>query len=134
MRRFFPLFLAAAVAACAHPRPVLYPDDHFKSVGKEASERDVDECVAKAKEYLKANPAKPIARRTVRGGVFGAILGTVFGAFTGDYRRAISQGAAVGAASGLVHGAYEAGSPDEIQRGFTNRCLADKGYSVVGWK
>ena len=61
-------------------------------------------------------------------------MGAVFGAFTGNYRRAVAEGAAVGAAAGLLHGAYEAGSPDEIQRAYTQRCLAEKGWSVIGWK
>ncbi len=122
------------LGACAHPRPVLYPDDHFKSVGAPAAQTDVDECLTQAKAYLKANPAKRVAGRTARGGVFGAFMGMVFGAFTGNYARAVSEGAAVGAAAGLAHGAFEAGSPDEIQRAFTQRCLADRGYSVIGWK
>ena len=71
---------------------------------------------------------------TVHGLTNGAIMGTVFGAFTGDYKRAITQGAAVGAAGGLVQGAYESGSPDEIQRAYTQRCLGEKGYQVIGWR
>lgn len=129
--------LLAAVllaAACAHPRPVLYPDEHYKTVGEAAANDDVTQCVEAGKAYLKAHPARRVAGRTVRGGVFGAIMGTVFGAFTGNYTRAVSEGAAVGAAGGAVSGAWEAGSPDEIQRGYANRCLAEKGYSVIGWK
>lgn len=132
MRR---LALAALLlAGCAHPRPVLYPDDHFKSAGEEAAKADVDVCLKEAKDYLKANPAKRVAGRTARGGVFGALMGVVFGAFTGNYKRAVAEGAAVGAAAGLVHGAWEAGSPDEIQRAYARRCLAEKGWSVIGWK
>ena len=128
-------FLALLLAAgCAHPRPVLYPDEHLKSVGEPAAQADVDQCVADAKVYLKANPAKKVAGHAVRGGVFGAIMGVVFGAFTGNYARAVSEGAAVGAAGGAVGGAWQAGSPDEIQRAYAQRCLADKGYSVIGWK
>lgn len=129
--------LLAAVllaAACAHPRPVLYPDEHYKTVGETAANEDVAKCVADAKAYLKANPAKKVAGRTVRGGAFGAFMGAVFGAFTGNYARAVSEGAAVGAAGGMAGGVWEAGSPDEIQRGYANRCLAEKGYSVIGWK
>ena len=133
MKRLILLPLVA-VLACAHPRPVLYPDDRLKTAGPEASKKDVDECIAQAKVYLKANPAKKIARRTGRGGIFGAFLGAVAGAFTGNFSRAISEGAAIGAAAGLAHGVYESGSPDEIQRAYANRCLADKGYSVIGWK
>ncbi|MDD5303447.1 MAG: cell envelope biogenesis protein OmpA [Elusimicrobia bacterium] len=133
MRRA-PLLALIMAAACAHPRPVLYPDEHLKTLGAPAAQKDVDECLAQAKEYLKANPAKRVARRIGGGAVFGAVMGTVFGAFTGDFGRAIGQGAAVGAAAGLAHGAYEAGSPDEIQRAYTQRCLAEKGWSVIGWK
>ncbi len=121
-------------AACASPRPVLYPDDHLKSVGEDSAKKDVDDCLAQAKQYLKANPAKRVGKRVGFGAAAGAAMGAVVGAFTGDYARAVSEGAAVGGASGAVHGAYEAGSPDEIQRAFTQRCLAEKGYSVIGWK
>lgn len=130
-----PLLLAVLLlAACAHPRPVLYPDERYKTEGEKAAQADIDKCVADAKIYLKNNPAKRIASRTGIGGMFGAAMGAVFGAFTGNYARAISEGAAVGAAGGAVHGAFEAGSPDEIQRAYANRCLAEKGWTVIGWK
>ena len=130
-----PLLVAILfLAACAHPKPVLYPDERLKAQGEQAAQADIDKCLADAKLYLKANPAKRIARRTGIGGVFGAAMGAVFGAFTGNYARAISEGAAVGAAGGAVHGAFEAGSPDEIQRAYANRCLAEKGWTVLGWK
>ncbi|UPT75261.1 MAG: hypothetical protein M0D55_06045 [Elusimicrobiota bacterium] len=105
------LVAAVLLAACAHPKPVLYPDDHYKAVGEKAAEADVTQCVEAGKAYLKANPAKRVGKSAVRGGVFGAVMGTVFGAFTGNYARAVSQGAAVGAAGGAVQGAWEAGSP-----------------------
>lgn len=128
------LLVAVLLISCAHPKPVLYPDERFKTEGEQAARADVDKCLADAKAYLKANPAKKVARRAGAGGVFGAAMGAVFGAFTGNYTRAISEGAAVGAAGGVVHGAYEAGSPDEIQRAYANRCLAEKGWTVIGWK
>lgn len=129
------LFLGVLLlAACSHPRPVVYPDERYKAGGEEAAKADADLCLKEAKAYLKANPAKRVAKRTGVGAMFGAAMGAVFGAFTGNYRRAIAEGAAVGAAGGLLHGAYEAGSPDEIQRAYTQRCMAEKGWSVIGWK
>lgn len=122
------------LAACSHPRPVVYPDERYKAGGEEAAKADADLCLKEAKAYLKANPAKRVAKRTGVGAMFGAAMGAVFGAFTGNYRRAIAEGAAVGAAGGLLHGAYEAGSPDEVQRAYTQRCMAEKGWSVIGWK
>ncbi len=134
MRVKRPLLLVLLLWACSHPRPVVYPDERYKAGGEEAAKADADLCLKEAKAHLKANPAKRVAARTTRGGVFGAVLGVVFGAFTGNYRRAVAEGAAVGAAAGLVHGAYEAGSPDEIQRAYAQRCMAEKGWSVIGWK
>jgi outer membrane lipoprotein SlyB len=129
------LFLACLLlTACAHERPVLYPNEHLDAVGEPAAKADVTQCMQAAKIYLKANPAKRAARRIGWGAAFGAVMGTVFGAFTGNYSRAIGEGAAVGAASGGLQAAWESGSPDEIQRAYTHRCLSDKGYSVIGWK
>lgn len=130
------LALAALLlaAACAHPRPVLYPDDHLKAAGKPAAQKDVDECLGQAKEYLKANPAKPIARKTARGSVVGALMGGVSGLILGDFGKAVASGAAIGAAAGLAQGSFEAGSPDEIQRAYTQRCLGERGYAVIGWR
>jgi hypothetical protein len=133
MRRSPVLALVLALA-CAHPRPVLYPDEHLKTVGKPASQKDVDECLAQAKEYLKANPAKPIARKMARGSIVGALMGTVSGLILGDFGKAVASGAAIGAAAGLAQGTFEAGSPDEIQRAYTQRCLGEKGYTVIGWR
>jgi hypothetical protein len=120
--------------ACAHPRPVLYPDEHLKTVGKPASQKDVDECLAEAKVYLKANPAKPIARKMARGSFIGAVMGTVTGLILGDIGQAVATGAAIGAAAGLTHGAFEAGSPDQIQRAYTQYCMEARGYRVIGWR
>lgn len=132
MRR---LALAALLAAaCAHPRPVLYPDERLKAAGEPAARKDVDECLAQAKTYLKANPAKPIARKMARGSVVGALMGTVSGLILGDFGKAVASGAAIGAAAGLAQGTFEAGSPDEIQRAYTQRCLAERGYGVIGWR
>ena len=131
LRRMTPLLLAAA---CAHPRPVLYPDEHFHTVGEPASRTDVDQCLEAAKIYLKANPAKRVARHISWGAGVGAVMGAVTGLIFGDFGRAAASGAAIGAVGGAAQGAWEAGSPDEIQRAYTQRCLADKGYSVIGWK
>lgn len=133
MKRLLAGFLLAA--ACAHPRPVIYPDARFKAPGgEEAARADVEACLSEAKAYLKANPAKRIGKRVGAGAVAGAVMGTVVGAFTGNYARAVSEGAAVGGTGGALHGAYESGSPDEIQRAYAARCLADKGWSLIGWK
>ena len=133
MRRS-PILILLLTAACAHQRPVLYPDERLKTVGEPTAQRDVDECLATAKVYLKANPATRVARRVGWAGAVGAAMGAVTGLIFGDLGRAAAGGAAVGAVGGAAQGAWEAGSPDEIARAYTQRCLAKKGYSVIGWK
>ena len=135
MKRALLLSLAGLLtAACASPRPKFYPNERYPSVGEEQAKKDTDECLAKAKEYLKENPAKPIARKTAWGAATGAVFGAIIGAITGDFRGAVESGAAVGGAGGAMQGAVDANSPDGIVRAYTDRCLAERGYSVLGWR
>ncbi|MEK7858108.1 MAG: cell envelope biogenesis protein OmpA [Elusimicrobiota bacterium] len=127
-------FSAAAFCACAGPRPVLYPNDHFKTAGDQQVEADTADCRAQAKKYVKEHKKELVARRTGWGAAGGAAMGAIVGAFTGDYARAASQGAAVGAAAGLGHGVAEASSPDAVHRRFVDLCLSEKGYQPIGWK
>lgn len=126
--------LLLLAAACASPRPVLYPDERLKTIGEAAAKADIDDCLAQAKAYLKANPMKPIARRTGWGSAVGAAMGAVAGAITGNIGDAVASGAAIGAVGGGAQGIAESATPDQVQRAFTQRCLAEKGYSVIGWR
>jgi hypothetical protein len=135
LRRASALILAAALlAACAAPQVKLYPDERFKSTPKETVDKDIKECDDRAKEFVKANKAKLVAKRTGGGAVFGAFLGMVAGAFTGNFGRAIGEGAALGAAAGLAGGAIQANSPEGVHRRFVEYCLSEKGYRPLGWK
>jgi len=130
-----PLLLALITAACASPRPQFYPNDHYQQAGPDAAKRDADACLKEAKDYVKANPMKPIAQKTAWGAATGAAMGAVIGAITGDFRGALESGAAAGGAGGLVGGsAVAAMNPDDLVRAYTDRCLAEKGYSVLGWR
>ena len=129
------LILAVALlAGCATPRVALYPDDRYKSLPKETVQKDVDDCEAKATEFVKSHKGQIVAKHTGAGALFGAFLGVIVGAFTGDYFRAIGEGAAMGAATGLVGGAIQANSPEGVHRKFVEYCLVDKGYKPMGWK
>jgi hypothetical protein len=134
-RRVVALALASVLACgCATPRVALYPDDRYRSLPKETVQKDVDDCEAKAKEFVKSHKGEIVAQHTFGGAFFGAFLGLIVGAFTGDYGRAIAEGAALGAASGLVGGAIKANSPEGVHRKFVEYCLMDKGYKPMGWK
>jgi outer membrane lipoprotein SlyB len=92
------------VAGCATQRPVLYPNEYTRRVGKVGADRDIDECVQRAKEPGAAPPVQP------------ASVGSPD-----------SQAAAI---SGLFD-KFELSSGQKV---FINKCLRDKGYDPVGWK
>ena len=42
--------LAVGLVSCAAPKPILYPNQHYKEVGQEVAERDIDDCSQMAKD------------------------------------------------------------------------------------
>ncbi len=136
MRPALALLLATSflVAACATPRPVLYPNPHYQQVGEEQANSDVADCQAKAKQYVKDHKAELVARHSTLGAATGAVLGVVASAFTGNIARGAAEGAAIGGAGGAIRGGAQAASPDQVQRRFTDTCLVEKGYQPIGWR
>lgn len=123
------LLMAFVLVSCAS-RPQLYPNQKLKEVGKKASQKDIDQCIADADEYLESSKGKQVARGAGAGAAIGAAIGAVGGMFTGNLGRGLVRGGAMGAAGGGAAGAL---SPDEVKRRYVNQCLADKGYQVIGW-
>lgn len=124
------IFLISAIYGCSS-KPVLYPNSTLKTVGKTQANHDIDQCLADADEYLESPKAKKILGSTGKGAIFGGAIGAVTGALTGDFTRGIAHGAAIGGTAG---GVGEAISPDQLKRAYVNRCLAEKGYQVMGWE
>lgn len=123
------ILLLLLLVSCAS-RPQLYPNQKLKSVGKEISQKDVDQCIADAEAYLQSSKGKQIAKGAGAGAAIGAAMGTVAGLFTGNVGSGLVRGGAIGAAGGGTAGAL---SPDQVKRRYVNQCLADKGYQVIGW-
>ena len=120
-------------SACASPGPVLYPNDHLKTVGEERSKLDIQECERQAAEYVKSNAAADTAKSTAIGGAAGAVVGGAVGAVTGDLGRGAAAGAAGGGATGLLSGLFRSSKPSPIHMNYVDRCLREKGYDVIGW-
>jgi uncharacterized membrane protein len=129
MKPMYSLFFLLLFFGCAS-RPQLYPNQKFKSVGKESAKKDIDDCIAKAEQELESSKGKKIAKGAGAGAAIGATMGAVSGMFSGNMARGLIRGGAIGAAGGGVAGAL---SPDEIKRRFVNQCLSEKGYQVLGW-
>ncbi|UCF91474.1 MAG: cell envelope biogenesis protein OmpA [Desulfobacterales bacterium] len=131
------LFLMAVVVlttGCGTQKPVLYPNDHLKTLGPAQAESDIAQCQQLAEEYVKANPGKEVAKSTAVGAGTGAIIGTVAGAVTGSVGTGAGVGAATGATGGLLHGLFKASAPSPLHKSYVEKCLRDKGYEIVGWQ
>lgn len=129
MKKCFLFVILAIFTSCAS-KPKLYPNAKYKSAGKEKANKDIDKCIADAQAYLESSKGKQVAKGAGAGAAIGAAVGAVTGLFTGDLGRSVVRSGAVGAAAGGTAGAL---SPDQIKRRYVNRCLAGKGYEVIGW-
>lgn len=142
--RMFALMIPLVVAGCGARRPVLYPNEHYNAVGEAAAQRDIDECMMRAKAHIKsggagAEKAKDVARQTGFGAASGAAIGAVGGAVGGGGAgRGAATGAATGATAGLIHGLFGGffgpREPDPLVANYVDRCLREKGYELVGWR
>lgn len=131
---------ALLLIACSTAHPILYPNAHMQSVGKEIAEKDIEACrqlaeTAGAEEG--SGKAGRVATGTVVGGGVGAAAGAVGGAISGSVGRGSMIGAASGAVWGLLMGLFRASGssqPNQAYTNFVNRCLQEKGYEVTGWQ
>jgi hypothetical protein len=48
--------------------------------------------------------------------------------------RGAGAGAAGGAAGAFAHGMLRSRDPDPVEKAYVNRCLAERGYDVLGWR
>ena len=128
-------------AACSSARPVVYPNAHLQSVGKDAMEEDLNACREMA-ESAGADEGKGKAGRVATNTAVGAGVGAAGGAVGGAISGAAGRGSMIGAASGAVWGlltglfrvAGDSSQPSQAYRNFVTRCLEDKGYEVTGWQ
>ncbi len=129
------------LSGCSTARPVLYPNAHLQSVGKETADQDIEACKLAAESAgAEAGDGKAgrVAKNTAVGAGIGAASGAVGGAISGAAGRGSMIGAASGAVWGLLTGLFSAASgtshPNQAYTNFVNRCLQEKGYEVTGWQ
>lgn len=122
--------------AAASTRPVLYPNAKYKQVGEAVAQKDVDECRTIAEN---AGASSGSSSGAARGGMQGAAAGAAASAVGslirgGNVVESAATGAAIGGAAGAAGGAFNSGGGGDSLRTFVGRCLAERGYEVVGWK
>ena len=128
------------LAACSTAQPILYPNAHMQSVGKETAAQDIEACrqlAETAGAEQGTGKAGRVATSTAVGAGAGAAAGAVGGAISGSAGYGAMIGAATGAVWGFLMGLFrESRSPQQNQAytNFVNRCLQEKGYEVTGWQ
>ncbi|MGB5440323.1 MAG: hypothetical protein WBN90_11825, partial [Gammaproteobacteria bacterium] len=103
---------AAGISGCAtKPRqPVLYPNNHLKSVGAQKAEQDIAACFALARaSSVNQRKDGDIGRKTVGGAAIGGASAGAWGAVrdSNDVGTRALAGAAAGAAAGAVRGGLQ---------------------------
>jgi len=124
------------LAGCLAPQPILYPNEALESRDEDQVDRDIDDCARLAKEYnAKPNRAGEIAGQTAEDAAIGGAAGAAGGAVLGNPGAGAAAGAAAGATGGLVRAIFRTHrDPSPAYRAFVERCLAERGYDVIGWE
>jgi len=119
MKRTIVLTMCLAVCACASPsqyRPIV----DSRGVDSARYESDLQDCQRYA---LQVDPAQNAAAGAIAGALVSAAVSAVLGGY--DNSRSAAAGAIVGGVSGAAHGAGD-------QVNIIRRCMAGRGYSVLG--
>jgi hypothetical protein len=128
---------------CAAQRPVLYPNEQLRRAGDGVAERDIDDCMRQAENYISSDgragkTAQDMATQAGTSAAVGAAAGAAGGSIWGHAGAGAAAGAAGGAAAvaarGLFGGLFRKQSPSPVYQNFVNRCLREKGYDPIGWE
>jgi uncharacterized membrane protein len=143
--RNLPRLLALAVlsfmlvlggCASSPKRPLLYPNSHLDQVGEQAAQQDINACMELARSSnVNENKDGEVGRKAAGGAAIGGASAAAWGLVRGGGvgNRALA-GAAAGATAGAVGGGLQSTETSPLFMNFVNKCLSDKGYSVVGWQ
>lgn len=136
--------MVVMLAGCSGARPVLYPNAHMQSVGKEVAGQDIEDCKQLAESAGADERSGSTVGRVATGTAVGAGVGAASGAIGSlIYGASAGLGSMVGAASGAVWGlltglfsavAGPSSQPSQAYTNYVNRCLQEKGYEVTGWQ
>lgn len=119
------LFILALSSCSSTPsRPQLYPNQTLKDKGNEKAQIDINECLKESEDYLKTPEGEKL-RKSADSSSIGTSVGIGFG----------SGGTGVGLGVGVGGGGRRRLSGEEqVRRNFTNQCLVNRGYQIVGWE
>ncbi len=127
--------LSLMLAGCASKRPVLYPNEQYRSAGADGAQGDIDTCIRLAEEAdAQGRLSEEVAARTGKSALVGGATGAVVGAISGSALRGGLIGAAAGGTAALVSSVLKGPEDSPVFRRFVELCLFEKGYQVLGWQ
>lgn len=130
--------IVTAIAGCSSSpkRPVLYPNQHLNRVGGQVAQQDIDACMRLARTSgVNETKDGEVGRKAAGGAAIGGASTAAYGLFRGgDVADRALAGAAAGAAGGAVRGGMQSTEQSPLFMNFVNKCLSEKGYSVIGWQ
>lgn len=133
-RGWLVLAVLLMLAGCAQQKPVIYPESNGARHSMNRQQA-VQACIARARTYgIDYHDNGEAVRRAAKGGVVGGAGGAVAGAIYDNWEKGALAGVASGATAGLLRGLLGSNRPGPIYRRFVSRCLAKRGYEVIGWK
>ncbi|MBY0413882.1 MAG: hypothetical protein K2Q18_06940 [Bdellovibrionales bacterium] len=120
------LFSILLLSSCssAPSRPQLYPNQILNDKGTKVSQIDIDTCLSEANTYLKTPEGEKLQKSNNPPSV-----GTSIGFGFGGGGSGLGLGIGVGGGGG-----NRISGEEQVRRNFTNQCLVNKGYQVVGWE
>ena len=121
---FIILLISLSSCSSTPSRPQLYPNQTLKDKGKTVSQSDIDECLKEAEAYLKTPEGDKLQKSTYSPS-FGTSIGFGLGGGTGG---------GFGLGIGVGDSARRLSGEEQVRRNFTNQCLVNKGYQIVGWE
>ena len=126
---------ALALPGCASA-PVLYPNDHLDRVGEAQAREDIAACQAEAAAAVEDGRASRVAKQAGEDAVVGAATGAAVGGIVRGHSagRGAAAGAAAGAVRTVTRAAFRWNDPAPIEKAWVDRCLAARGYDVIGWE
>jgi hypothetical protein len=119
------LFILALNSCSSTPsRPQLYPNQTLKDKGNEKAQVDITECLKESEDYLKTPEGEKL-RKSADSSSIGTSIGVGFGS------GGTGVGLGVGVGSG---GSRRLSGEEQVRRNYTNQCLVNRGYQIVGWE
>ena len=132
------MLLAIVVAGCSSSpkRPVFYPNAYLNQVGGSVAQQDIDACMQLAwTSGVNETKDGEVGPKAAGGAAIGSAGAGAWRLVKGgSVGESMLAGAAAGAATGATRGAIQSTEQSPIFKNFVNRCLSEKGYSVIGWQ